>query len=492
MADIPLNQLMQQRRKKLETLTNQGIPVFAYNFKRTAQIADLINQYEKLEPEESSNKYFSVAGRLMALRRHGKASFADLAENNISIQLYLALDVLGEEQYNLFSHLDIGDIVGVNGEVFKTRRGELSIKAKSFTLLTKSLRPLPEKWHGLKDVEIRYRQRYTDLIMNPDVKQVFAIREKAIKSLRDFFINRDFIEVDTPVLQQIYGGATARPFKTFHNALDTNLYLRIAPELYLKRLLVGGYEKVFELGRNFRNEGLSVRHNPEFTMLEAYQAYGDYEDMMALTEELIKTMALEATGDTKVTYQEQELDFGKKFERLTMLEAIKKYSKLDLTYEDSLNDLRKAAKQAGAPADKEWGKGKIINAIFEKNVEHHLFQPTFITEFPVEVSPLARRDRNDPNVTERFELIIAQREIANAFSELTDPIEQRKRFEQQLKIESKEVVDRQLDEDFLRALEYGMPPAGGLGIGVDRLIMLLTDSYSIRDVILFPHLRPEK
>ena len=484
--------LFSERLKKLQALESAGIPPFAYNFEPSEKVKLLKDKFSNLEDASNSGHKTTLAGRLMALRRHGKASFGDLQDDSGRIQLFLSLDNLKEERYELFLSLDIGDIVGVKGEVFKTRRGELSVKVEDFELLTKSLHPLPEKWHGLTDIEARYRRRYVDLIMNPEAKKIFETRSKAIRSIRSFLEKRDFVEVDTPILQQLPGGATARPFTTFHNALDTDLYLRVAPELFLKRLLVGGYEKVFELGRMFRNEGLSVKHNPEFTMLEAYQAYGDYKTMMELTEELLREVTKEATGSAKVTYQEKEIDFGKTFPQMTMLDSVKKHTGKKLDFSMSLEDFRKTAKELGVEFEKHFGKGKILAEIFEKHVEDKLFQPTFITDFPKEISPLAKESRTDPEVTERFELIVANREIANAFSELTDPIEQRKRFEQQIKMEKEEEISKTIDDDFIKALEYGMPPAGGLGIGIDRFIMLITDAASIRDVLLFPHLRPKE
>jgi lysyl-tRNA synthetase class 2 len=478
--------LLKQRHKKLQDIQKQGKAAFAYSFKDKQSIASIIEENNNLEPSETG-KNAKIAGRLTALRQHGKVTFADLTDASGKIQLYLASDVLGEK-YDEFADLDIGDIAGFEGSVFKTQRGELSLKVEKYTLLTKSLRPLPEKWHGLKDVETRFRQRYLDLLANPRAREIFAIREKALVSIRNYLNSEGFSEVDTPILQPLYGGATARPFITYHNALSRNLYLRIAPELYLKRLLIGNMEKVFELGRNFRNEGLSIKHNPEFTMLEAYQAYADYEDMMNLTENLLKIVVKEATGSLKITYQEKEIDFSN-FKKIGMITSIKELGGVEVSFEMSLAELKKIAEKHEVRLQDFWGKGHIINAIFEKLVEPQLINPTFVTDFPVEVSPLARTSRKDKNLAERFELIIFGREVANAFSELTDPIEQRKRFEEQIKTEARDEVPQVIDEDFIKALEYGMPPAGGLGIGIDRLIMLITDSYSIKEVILFPHLR---
>ncbi len=479
--------LLKQRHKKLQDLKEQGKSVFAYNFKDKQNIADVNSENEKLEPQENGTKA-RVAGRIMALRQHGKVSFGDLVDNSAKIQLYLASDVLSEKYEEFLQDFDIGDIAGFEGTVFKTRRGELSLKVESYTMLTKSLRPMPEKWHGLKDVETRFRQRYLDLLANPKAREVFAVREKTLRTIRNFLADQSFVEVDTPILQPLYGGATARPFVTYHNALDRNLYLRIAPELYLKRLLIGNMERVFELGRNFRNEGLSIKHNPEFTMLEVYQAYADYTDMMSLTENLLKTVVKEATGSLKLTYQEKEIDFTN-FKRIGMIESISQFGKVEVSFDMSLEELKKIATNQGVHVQDYWGKGHIINALFEKLVEPQLIEPTFVTDFPKEVSPLAKEKQDNPNLVERFELIIFAREVANAFSELTDPIEQRRRFEEQIKTENREEVPQVIDEEFLKAMEYGMPPAGGLGIGLDRFLMLLTDSYSIKEVILFPHLR---
>ncbi len=488
------SELLRVRRQKLSHLLSAGEEPYKKKFDRTHKISSIVEAYEKLEPGESVNEKVRVAGRILGIRRHGKASFADLRDGTGTIQLYLTLNHLGEERYEDFlNFLDIGDFVGVSGIVFKTRRGELSIQVEEYSLLTKSLRPLPEKWHGLKDIEARYRQRYVDLIVNPEVKEVFETRTKVIKAIREFLDSKDFLEVETPMLQSIPGGASARPFTTYHNALGLNLYLRVAPELYLKRLVVGGLEKVYEINRNFRNEGISYKHNPEFTMLELYEAYVDYNDMMNLTEEMIKFVISKVKGSLKFTYQGKKINFGNDWERLTMLEAITRYTGLDISFDLSLGELKKIAKEKGLVIKPYYGKGKIISEMFEKLVEGKLFQPTFIKDYPLEVSPLARAHPENPSLVERFELIVAGREIANAFSELTDPLEQRKRFQEQLKLlEYGEEEAQRLDEDFIRALEIGLPPTGGLGIGVDRLVMLLTDSHSIREVLLFPHLKPEK
>ncbi len=483
--------LIHIRRKKLESLLAAGDNPFKSSFKRTHSISQIVDTHKDIEPGAHTGETAKIAGRLMAMRRHGKASFAEIVDTTGKIQLYLAVDILGEDRYEKFLSFDIGDFAGVSGEVFKTKRGELSIVVSEFEILSKSLRPLPEKWHGLKDIEARYRQRYLDLMMNPDVSNTFKTRTRIIKSVRSFLDELGFVEVETPMLQPIPGGAAARPFITFHNALDTDLYLRIAPELYLKRLIIGGMEKVYELNKSFRNEGISIKHNPEFLMLEVYQAYADYNDMMELTEQLITNAVAKITGGKKLDYQEHEIDFKTPWTRITMLDAIKKHAGVELSFDMSLEDLKKKAADLKVEIESRFGKGGVICEIFEKKVEHLLIQPTFVLDYPSEMSPLARRRPDNPDLTERFELIVAGRELANAFSELTDPIDQRKRFEEQLKTGRKEET-HEIDESFLHAMEYGMPPTGGLGIGIDRLVMLLTNSPSIRDVILFPQLRPTK
>lgn len=489
-----INELMRQRRQKLEKIIASGENPFKSKFERTHLLADIIHKYESIEPGEHTGEFVFVAGRIMAIRRHGKASFIVIQDRTASLQLFLSFGVLGEDRYKAFLEYDIGDLVGVSGKVFKTKRGELSIEVSEYALLTKSLRPLPEKWHGLKDVETRFRQRYVDLIINPKARQTLLARTKIIKSIRQWLDNHGFIEVETPMLQAIPGGATARPFITHHEALDIDLYMRVAPELYLKRLIVGGLERVYELNRNFRNEGLSVRHNPEFTMLEVYQAYVDYLDMMDLCEELIKYAAEQAVGSLKVVYQDQPVDISGNWQRLTMIESIEKYAGLKVSFDQDIGELRQIARQHDIEVLEHYGKGKIINELFEKLVEGKLWQPTFITDYPTEISPLARKKQDNPDVTERFELIIIGLEIGTAFSELTDPIDQHERFKAQVELQKygDEEVPKQVDEDFIRALEYGMPPTGGLGIGIDRLVMLLTDNYSIREVIGFPHMRPER
>lgn len=478
-----------RRRRQAEEFKAKGVDPYRARFKRTHSLNALIEEYGSLEAGEHGDEEVSTAGRIRAIRRHGKASFVVIDDGSASFQLYLGIDHLGPK-YDQFLSLDIGDIVGVRGPVFRTRRGELSVDLKDYELLTKSLQPLPEKWHGLKDVEIRYRRRYVDLLVNPEVKKVFDQRIKIIRAIRDFFNERGFLEVETPMLQPIPGGATAKPFITFHNALDMNLYMRVAPELYLKRLIVGGYDKVYEINRNFRNEGISVKHNPEFTMLETYQAYADYRDMMELTETLIKEVAAAVgLGDT-IEYQGFEIDLKRPWRKMTFLESLSLIAGLELSFDMSIAELRQVADKAGASIDPAAGKGKIITEIFEKLVEPNLIEPTFILDYPLEVTPLARQHPDNPNLVERFELMVCGREIANAFTELTDPIEQRRRFENQVKLRKAGDEEAQwLDEEFLNALEVGLPPTGGLGIGIDRLVMILTDSASIRDVLLFPHLR---
>ncbi|MBZ4688377.1 MAG: lysyl-tRNA synthetase [Clostridiales bacterium] len=484
--DSELNELIKVRREKLQELQDMGIQPFGGRFEVTDKAQEILSDFEGYE-----GKQVKVAGRLMAKRGHGKASFAHLQDRTGQIQIYVRLDNVGEDTYSVFKKIDIGDIIGVSGKVFKTKKGEITIEVHTLEILTKSLRPLPEKWHGLKDVDLRYRQRYVDLIVNPETRDVFITRSKVIKAMRDFLDERGFLEVETPMMHPIPGGALARPFITHHNALDIDLYLRIALELHLKRLLVGGLERVYEIGRVFRNEGISTKHNPEFTMMELYQAYADYEVMMELTENLIASCAKEALGTTVITYQGEEIDLTPPWTRITMLDAIKKYAEIDFTEITTDEEARNAAKDLGLEIDDDVSWGTVVNEVFEEKVEPHLIQPTFVTDYPIEISPLAKKKDDNPKLTYRFEAFIYARELANAFSELNDPIDQKERFIKQLKQREKgDEEAHMMDEDFVRALEYGMPPAGGLGIGVDRLIMLLTDSPSIRDVILFPTMRP--
>lgn len=486
--DFSLNEMLELRRNKLKDLQQRDKDPFVIEkYDRThfsEQIKENFCQYE--------GKEVSIAGRIMTMREHGKASFADVQDRYGRIQIYVREDRLGEEAYSDFTSYDIGDIIGVKGEVFRTRKGEISVKASEVVLLCKSLQILPEKWHGLKDPDLRYRQRYVDLIVNPDVRKTFIIRSNAIKAIREYLDNRDFIEVETPILHTIAGGANARPFITHHNALDIDLYLRIATELHLKRLIVGGLEKVYEIGRIFRNEGMSIKHNPEFTSIEIYEAYADYHDMMKLTEELIASVVQKVLGKTKIVYQGVEIDLTPPWTRMTMVEAIKKYTGVDFNEIKTRQDACNAARKLGIEVEDNITRGEIINTVFEEKVEEHLIQPTFIMDYPVEVSPLAKRIPDNPDFTRRFEAFIYAREIANAFSELNDPIDQKERFEEQLR--QREAGDEEahmMDKDFINALEVGLPPTGGLGIGIDRLVMLLTDSYSIRDVILFPTMKPK-
>ncbi len=488
-----INDLTEQRLKKLNELRLSGTDPYDGKFDPEAHAEDLKSAHRNDTKEhfEAEAVYTSVAGRLVAMRDFGKASFAHIQDSTGKVQIYLKKDVLNE-QYALVKKLDIGDIVGVSGRVFRTKTEELTIEVKNIVLLSKSLRPLPEKWHGLKDIEIRYRQRYVDLIVNPEVKEIFAARSAIIKAIRDFLEGKGFIEVETPMMHQIPGGAAARPFSTHHNALDMDLYLRIAPELYLKRLLVGGYEKIFELNKNFRNEGISTRHNPEFTMLEFYMAYKDYTYLMSFTEEFFSFVANKAVGSLKIPCGDVLINLTPPWPRIPMLEALKQKGVPD----EVITDPQKAvdwARSKKLDIPNAASHSKVIDEIFKEFVEPELIQPTFITDYPVELSPLAKRKADNPELVERFELFIAAREIANAFSELNDPIDQKERFSKQ--VQAKREGDEEahwMDEDFVRALEYGMPPAAGEGIGIDRLVMLLTGSQSIRDVILFPQLKPEQ
>jgi len=486
--------LLKQRRDKAKLLAESGVKLFSNDFKAPNPIADILPQGESLAAEtfEDNGNIYRVAGRIMSLRKFGKAAFFHLQDETGRLQIYAKRDLLGEETYNQFKKWDVGDIVGAHGRLFRTKTGELSIEAGRLQMITKSMRPLPEKFHGLTDVETRYRQRYVDLIVNPEVRDTFRKRVDIIRLMREFLSNRGYLEVETPMMQPVPGGATAKPFKTHHKALGIDLYLRIAPELYLKRLLVGGFEKVFEINRNFRNEGLSTRHNPEFTMLEFYQAYATYHDLMDLTEEMISWLADEVTGSMELVYQGQPVDLSPPWKRYTMDEALVEVGGVspDLLKDDTA--IMRLAREKGIELQPEAGPGKAKTELFELLVEEKLINPTFVTSYPTEVSPLARANEEDPSVTDRFELFITGREIANAFSELNDPDAQFSRFEKQIAERGEdEEVHPELDRDYIRALEYGMPSAAGEGIGIDRLVMLLTDSPSIRDVILFPHLKPE-
>ncbi|NMA87080.1 MAG: lysine--tRNA ligase [Tissierellia bacterium] len=479
--------MLMMRREKLEELKEMGENPFLIDKYECTHYSDEIKEnFEELE-----EKTVSVAGRIMSRRGHGKVNFMDLQDSQGRIQLFVQMNALGEEAYNKLHLLDLGDIIGVKGEVFRTKTGEISIRAKELTLLTKSLQVLPEKFHGLKDQDLRYRQRYVDLIVNPEVKDTFILRSKMIKAIREYLDNRGFLEVDTPILNTISGGATARPFITHHNTLDIDMYLRIANELYLKRLIVGGFDKVYEMGRMFRNEGMSPKHNPEYTSIELYQAYANYEDMMVLTEELVAYVAEKTLGSTKIEYQGTEIDLTPPWRRITMIDLVKEHTGVDFNTIDSDEEAREIAKAKGLEIDKNMGRGHIINEMFEEFCEVHLVQPTFVTHYPVEVSPLAKRNAEDPRLTNRFEAFMNSWEIANAYSELNDPIDQKERFkEQEAQRDAGDSEAHMMDLDFVNALEVGLPPTGGLGIGIDRLIILLTNQPSIRDVLLFPTMKP--
>lgn len=482
-----LNELLKVKREKLSAFVEAGKDPFKIvKYPVTNHSKEIKNKFEEFEGKE-----VSVAGRLISKRVMGKASFCDVLDRDGKIQSYVSKNEIGEDIYADFKKFDIGDIVGIKGTVFKTQKEEISIKAHEVTLLSKSLQTLPEKFHGLKDQDLRYRQRYVDLIVNPDVRETFFKRSAIIKSVRKFLDGRNYLEVETPTLQTIAGGAAARPFITHHNALDIDMYMRIALELPLKRLIVGGLERVYEIGRVFRNEGISVRHNPEFTLIELYEAFTDYKGMMDLIEEMVRTVSKEVTGDTTVTYQGTEIDFGKPFERITMLDAVKKYAGVDFSQINTLEEARKIAKEHNIEFEQRHQKGDILNLFFEEYVEDKLIQPTFLMDHPVEISPLTKRKPDNPDYTERFELFVVGRELANAYSELNDPLDQRKRFEHQEMLRAQgDDEANMIDEDFLLALEYGMPPTGGLGMGIDRLVMLLTDAPSIRDVLFFPTMKP--
>jgi lysyl-tRNA synthetase, class II len=486
----PINELVAVRKEKEKALRELGVETYPQERGVYATTEEIERRFGALTSEEleAQSEPVAVAGRVMAFRDFGKSAFLHLQDRKGKIQVYVRKDMLKTPSFEVFKKFDVADIVAVNGKAFKTKTGELTVLAENIKLLTKSLRPLPEKWHGLKDVEERYRKRYVDLIVNERVKDVFTKRAKIIEYIRNYFIRQDFIEVETPMMHVIPGGAVAKPFMTHHNALGMDLYLRIAPELYLKRLVVGGFERVFEVNRNFRNEGISVRHNPEFTMLEFYQAYATYEDLMDLTETMVSALVKELFGSTRITYNGEEIDFATPWKRITMEEALRDFGGFDLAMLDDPKRLVSYAKELEIEEVDRLPKGKLITEIFESLCEKQLIQPTFVTQYPVEVSPLAKRNRERPEVTERFELFISGMEIANGFNELNDPEDQKERFLKQIR--EKEEGAAMLDEDYITALEYGLPPTAGEGIGIDRLTMLLTDSPSIREVILFPLLRP--
>ena len=487
-TELNMNHLMQVRKEKLDNLIAEGKNPFEITkFNRTHTSADIEKHYDELE-----GKDVTIAGRIMSKRIMGKASFCHIQDATGQIQSYVSINDLGEESYKQFKEDDIGDIVGITGFVFKTKTGEISIHAKELTLLTKSLRPLPEKFHGLKDTDLRYRQRYLDLIVNPEVKETFEKRTKIIKEMRRILDEKGYMEVETPILQTIAGGASAKPFITHHNSLDIDMYLRVAPELYLKRLIVGGFDKVYEIGRNFRNEGMDIKHNPEFTNMELYAAYENMEDMMAITEELISTIAKNVLGTTKITYQGVDIDLTPSWRRVTMIDIVKEKTGVDFNEIETDEQAQEAARKAGIEIDPiKPTRGDILAQFFDEKVEETLIQPTIVYNYPIENSPLAKKVPEDPRMTQRFELFIGGREYANAFSELNDPIDQYERFLAQVK--AREAGDEEanmMDTDFVNALEYGLPPTGGLGIGLDRLIMLLTDQASIRDILLFPTMKP--
>jgi lysyl-tRNA synthetase, class II len=490
-----LNEQRQQRIKKLDLLREVGVAPYGTRFEVKDRAGDLLRLHgekakDTLEQEKVS---CTVAGRIVALRRFGKAAFAVLQDGPDRLQTYLKKDLLSPRAYAVTEQLDLGDWIGVSGKLFRTKTNEFTVEVHELTFLSKALRPLPEKWHGLTDVETRYRQRYVDLIANPDVHGIFAMRSRIIAGIRSFLVERGFLEVETPMMQPIPGGAAAKPFVTHHNALGVDLYLRIAPELYLKRLIVGGFPRVFEINRNFRNEGISTIHNPEFTMLEFYVSYADYHDLIRLTEEMLSSLAVQLLGHTLIEYQGKSIDLAPPWRRWSYHQAILEVNRLNPAVLTDRDQALAAAKQLNVPIDPKWPLFDIVNEIFEETVEPNLQQPTFITDYPIEISPLARRKDANPELTDRFELYIAGREIANAFSELNDPLDQRERFEgQAAQREAGNEEAHVVDEDFLRALEYGMPPTAGEGIGIDRLVMLFTNQASIRDVVLFPQLRPEK
>jgi len=490
-----LSELLQIRHNKLDELRGMGLDPFGKKYNRTHHAGELVAEYDSFTNEELEEKavQVSIAGRIMAKRGMGKAIFAQIQDLSGKIQIYVRQDSIPEVKFSAFRLFDLGDIIGVTGHMFKTKTGETSIKVDDVEILSKSLYPLPDKYHGLKDVELRYRQRYVDLMINPEVQQTFILRSKIIQSMRRYLDSLGYLEVETPTLHTIAGGAAAKPFTTHHNALDMDLYMRIAIELHLKRLIVGGFEKVYEIGRVYRNEGISTRHNPEFTMIELYEAYADYKDIMNLTETMVAHIAQEVLGTTVIDYQGVEVDLTPSWRRVSMVDAVKEVTGVDFSVHMTDEEARNLAKEHKVPVEAHNKFGHILNAFFEQFVEETLIQPTFITGHPVEISPLAKRNEEDPRFTDRFELFVVAREHANAFTELNDPIDQRQRFEAQM-TEREQGNDEahEMDDDFIRALEYGMPPTGGLGIGIDRLVMLLTNAASIRDVLLFPHMRTQK
>jgi lysyl-tRNA synthetase class 2 len=487
------NPVIEERRKKAETLESMGIRLHPAGYKCDMTASEAMRRFGHLDSAalEKDDEVFSVAGRIMAIRNFGKASFIHIKDRSGLLQAYIRKDKIGEEAYTIFKYMDIGDFIGIEGTFFRTRTDELTILAERITLLSKSMRPLPEKWHGLADVETRYRQRYLDLIANDDVREVFVLRNRIIQSIRNFFIQRDFLEVETPMMQPIAGGAAAKPFKTFHNALGMDLYLRIAPELYLKRLVVGGLERVFEINRNFRNEGISVQHNPEFTMLEFYMSHATYEDLMTLTETLFNHVIQDVHGTNTIEYQGTRIDFAAPWKRMTLFDSLREIAGVE---EEVLSDMSAAiafAESHDITLSKTDKLGKVLTKIFDEMVEPELVQPTFIMGYPIDVSPLSRRNDGNPDMADRFEVFIAGREMANGFTELNDPDDQRERFMEQVSLrEAGDDEAQSMDEDYIRALEYGLPPTAGEGIGIDRVVMLLTDSPSIRDVIFFPQMRP--
>ena len=486
MSELELTEQMQIRINKMRELEEKGIDPFGHRFERTHTTVQITEDFERLEGQT-----VVIAGRVMAIRGHGKASFIEVADKEGQIQVYVRLDDVGEEAYSVFKLWDIGDIVGIKGEAFRTHRGEISVKAQELTFLTKGLRPLPEKFHGLKDVELRYRQRYVDLIVNPEVRKTFITRSHIIRDIRNWLDEAGYLEVETPTLHNIAGGAAARPFITHHNTLDIDMYMRIALELHLKRLIVGGLEKVYEIGRVFRNEGIDIKHNPEVTMLELYEAYSDYEGMMELTENMISDVARKVLGTDTVSYQGVEICLKAPWKRITMFDAIKEQTGVDFNEIATDEEARAAAEAAGLEFAQDADRGTIINLFFEEKVEDTLIQPTFVMDYPIEISPLVKKKHDDPRLVYRFEGFIFGRELCNAYSELNDPLDQRERFDRQMELRAKgDEEANEIDEDFLRALEFGMPPTGGLGIGIDRLVMFLTDAASIRDVLLFPTMRP--